>query len=56
MQKVFNYRGAHQHFLDQLANDQMIGRSFVFLGKEGTGKTQVLNEIETHAKAHGYRV
>ncbi|MCL4337725.1 MAG: hypothetical protein M1129_05410 [Candidatus Thermoplasmatota archaeon] len=56
MQKVFNYRGAHQYFLEQLANGQMIGRSYVFLGKEGTGKTQVFNEIDTDAKAQGYKV
>lgn len=56
MQKLFNYRGAHQYFLDMLANGQLMGRSFVFLGKEGTGKTQILNEIEVNAKAQGFRV
>lgn len=56
MQKVFNYRGAHQYFLDMLSKGQIMGRSFVFLGKEGTGKTQTLNELEAQAKADGYRV
>lgn len=56
MQKLFNYRAAHQYFMDLLANGRLMGRSYVFLGKEGTGKTQVLNELEAHAKAQGYRV
>lgn len=56
MQKVFNYRGAHQYFLELLENRRLMGRSFVFLGKEGTGKNQLLDELEAEAKAKEYRV
>ncbi len=56
MQKVFNYRGAHEYFFEMLENGQLTGRSFVFLGKEGTGKTQILNELEEEAKRKEYKV
>lgn len=56
MQKAFNYRGAHDFFTSRLETTGLSGRSFVFLGKEGTGKTHLLDVIEIKAKEKGYQV
>lgn len=56
MQKAFTYRGAHDYFKTKLEKSGLSGRSFVFIGKEGTGKTQLLNVIENNSKEKGYQI
>ena len=56
MQKVFTYKDANQFFREQIDRSLLSGRSFVLLGKEGTGKTQLLDDLEEHARSCKYRV
>lgn len=56
MQKVFNYRDASNYFRTKLSDFKLDGQSFVFIGREGTGKTQLLNVIEKRARIIGYQV
>lgn len=56
MQKAFSYRGAHDYLKSRLDSSGLSGRSFVFIGKEGTGKTHLLNILESDSKEKGYQV
>lgn len=56
MQKIFTYRDANGFFRTQIERAQLKGRSFVFLGKEGTGKTHLLNRLGSLAKDNSYKV
>ncbi len=56
MQRVFNFRDAYSFFSSQYQKRFLAGKSFVFYGKEGTGKTHLLNLLEKMCKKDGINV
>lgn len=56
MQKVFTYKEASNYFRKLLDNGELAGHSYLFLGKEGTGKTQLLGVLDEYAKKSGFKV
>lgn len=56
MQKVFTYRDACDFIRSKLESNDLAGQSYVFIGREGTGKTQLLTELEKRARGKDYHV
>ncbi|MCL6090182.1 MAG: tetratricopeptide repeat protein [Candidatus Thermoplasmatota archaeon] len=54
MQRVFSYKDANNFFKGLIGTSQLSGSSFILFGREGTGKTHLLNNFETEAKSRGY--
>ena len=56
MQRVFNFREAYAYFSDQYEKGLLTGQSYVFYGKEGSGKTYLLDLLERMSKKDGRNV